>query len=289
MSKILITGATGQLGHSVIEHLLKTTPAYLITALVRDESKAANLKAKGVNIAVGNYLDKASLENATKGIDKLLLISSSDFNDRIGQHKNVIDAAKKSGVKHILYTGVTMVDIENSPLKAFLSDHFLTEDYIKASGFTYTMLQNTLYTDVIPMFVGEQVINTGIFFPAGDGKVAFATRKDLAEATAKILTSEGHENKTYNLTNKVGSSFADVAAALSQLSGKTVGYISPDNEAFVGMLKSIGLPQPIIAMSEAFAAGIKNKDFEITSGTLESILGRKPTSLSDYLKETFKL
>ncbi|WP_461631539.1 SDR family oxidoreductase [Labilibaculum euxinus] len=289
MEKILVTGATGHLGNIVVENLLKKVSAGQISILVRDEAKAQALKAKGVTVNIGSYQDIHSLNNAMKGIDKVLLISSSDFNDRIGQHKNVVDAAKQAGVKHILYTGVTLKDIAASPLQPLLQDHFQTEDYIKASGLSFTFLQNSLYAEVIPMFVGEDVLKTGIFFPAGEGKVPFAVRKDLGEAIAIILAGEGHENKTYHLTASKTYSFADIAAELTTLSGKKVNYTSPEDDAFEDMLKQFGLPEEIVLMSVLFAKGIKNNDFNMADGTLESILGREQTDLRMFLKEAFNL
>ncbi|MDQ1771975.1 NAD(P)H-binding protein [Labilibaculum sp. A4] len=289
MEKILVTGATGHLGNIVVENLLKKVSAGQISILVRDESKAQALKAKGVTVNIGSYQDIHSLNNAMKGIDKVLLISSSDFNDRIGQHKNVVDAAKQAGVKHILYTGVALKDIAASPLQPLLQDHFQTEDYIKASGLSFTFLQNSLYAEVIPMFVGEDVLKTGIFFPAGEGKVPFAVRKDLGEAIAIILAGEGHENKTYHLTASKTYSFADIAAELTTLSGKKVNYTSPEDDAFEDMLKQFGLPEEIVLMSVLFAKGIKNNDFNMADGTLESILGREQTDLRMFLKEAFNL
>src|SRR5680860_838392 len=117
---ILVTGASGQLGKLVVENLLQRVPSGQVAGLVRDESKVTDLKAKGVDIRVGDYHDPASLESAFEGVDKLLFISSADFNDRLRQHKNVIDAAKKAGVKHVFYTGVKMKDISASPLKPLL-------------------------------------------------------------------------------------------------------------------------------------------------------------------------
>ncbi|PKQ60642.1 NAD(P)-dependent oxidoreductase [Labilibaculum manganireducens] len=289
MEKILVTGATGHLGNIVVENLLKKVSAGQISILVRDEAKAQALKAKGVTVNIGSYQDIHSLNNAMKGIDKVLLISSSDFNDRIGQHKNVVDAAKQAGVKQILYTGVTLKDIAVSPLQPLLQDHFQTEDYIKESGLSFTFLQNSLYAEVIPMFVGEDVLKTGIFFPAGEGKVPFAVRKDLGEAIAIILASEGHENKTYHLTASKTYSFADIAAELTSLSGKKVNYTSPEDDAFEDLLKQFGLPEEIVLMSVLFAKGIKNNDFNMADGTLESILGREQTDLRMFLKEAFNL
>jgi NAD(P)H dehydrogenase (quinone) len=286
---ILVTGATGQLGQIVIEKLLAKIPSNQIAALVRDANKAEHLIAKGVNVRVGDYQNGESLLAAFQGVEKLLLISSSDFNDRLGQHKNAIDAAVKAGVKHVFYTGVTMNDINSSPLKPLLEEHFLTEDYLKASGLSYTFLQNSLYAEVIPMFLGENVVETGVFFPSGDGEVAFALREDLGEATANILVSEGHENQTYNLTGSEIISFAEIAAILSELSDESVSYINPENEVFEGALKQFGLPEGIIQMSVLFAAGIKNNDFNKTYDRLEKFLGRKPTSIKTYLKAVYKL
>lgn len=284
---ILVTGATGELGGLVVGNLLKTVLASEIAVLVRDEAKAAGLKAQGVQIRVGSYTDTDSLATALQGIDKVLLVSSNDFNDRFGQHKNVIDAAKNAGTKHIFYTGVTMQGIENSALNPLLASHYETEDYIKASGLTYTLLQNSLYFEVIPMFVGANVLETGVYFPAGEGKVAFATRADLAEVAAITLTSEGHENKVYDLAGSTAYSFADVAAELSIVAGKDVAYISPEPADFEGLLKQFGLPEGIIFMSLAFAAGIKNNEFDLPSTTLETLLGRKSTDLSAFIKATY--
>ena len=284
---ILVTGATGQLGSQIVENLLKKISPTEIAVLVRDEEKAKELKEKGVQIRVGDYTNPASLVGTFKDVNKLILISSNDFNDRFGQHKNVIDAAKQAGVKHILYTSMSMNDIETSPLKGFLEDHYQAEAYIKQNGFTYTMLQHSLYLDVIPMFIGEQVLDTGVFFPAGEGRVAYASRTDLAEAISKIALSDAFDNQSLPLTNVENYSYADVAKILTELSGKEVAYVSPTPEIFADTLKGFGLPEPIIQMSLGFAAGIKNNDFDKTFPNLETILGRKPQTLKDFLKSVY--
>lgn len=284
---ILVTGATGQLGSKIVENLLTQIAPSEIAVLVRDEEKAKELKTKGVQIRVGDYTNSNSLVEAFKDINKLILISSNDFNDRFGQHKNAIDAAKQAGVKHIIYTSMSMNDIETSPLKGFLEDHYQTEDYIKENGFTYTMMQHSLYSDVIPMFIGEQVLETGVFFPAGEGRVAYASRNDLAEAIAKVALSDAFDNQNLPMTNAENYSYADVAKILTELSGKEVAYISPTPEVFEETLKGFNLPEPIIQMSLGFAAGIKNNDFDKTFQNLETILGRKPQTLKDYLKSVY--
>ncbi len=285
---ILVTGATGHLGNQIVENLLTQISPNEIAVLVRSEEKAKELKEKGVHIRIGDYTNPNSLVEAFKEVEKLILISSNDFNDRIGQHKNAIDAAKQAGVKHILYTSMSMNDIETSPLKGFLEDHYQTEDYIKQNDFTYTMLQHSLYLDVIPMFLGEQVLETGVFFPAGDGRVAYASRTDLAEAISKIVVSDAFDNKSLPLTNTENYSYVDVAEILTEVSGKKVAYVSPTPEVFAETLKGFGLPEPIIQMLLGFAAGIKNNDFDTTFPDLETILGRKPQTLKEYLKSVYR-
>ncbi len=286
---ILVTGATGQLGTIVVNELLKKVPAGEVAVLVRDKQKAAAFQQQGVSVRVATYQDTSALATALQGIEKVLLISSSDLNGRFEQHKNVVDAAKTAGVKHVLYTGITMQNATTSPLKDFVSDHFRTEEYIQANGFSYTFLQNSLYAEVIPMFAGPQAVETGIFFPAGEGKVSFAARQDLGEATANILATTGHENKTYQLTGTAAYSFAEVATTLSSLANKTVNYISPEPAAFEETLKGFGLPAEIIGMSLGFSAAIKHNDFEVVDTTLERLLGRTATDLTTYLKTAYNL
>ena len=170
MSQLLITGATGQLGSQIVSELTAKYPIAQLSVLARSSEKGLPFTEKGITVKIGNYQDPSSLVEAMQGIDSVLLISSSDFNDRIGQHKNVIDAAKAAGVQHIFYTGVAIKDIETSPLKPLLGDHFETEEYIKQSGLTYTFLRNSLYADVVPMFIGANVLETGVFSLLGKGK-----------------------------------------------------------------------------------------------------------------------
>jgi len=284
---ILITGATGNLGTAVIKNLLKKVPANQIAALARDMNKTKELKAKSVDIRMGDYNDAASLNRAMHGVEKLLFISSNDIIARLSQHRNVVDAAKKANVKHILYTSAAMKNIEDSPLKSAMEAHFKTEGFIKESGLNHTILRNTLYADNIPMFAGEKAVEKGLFFPAGKGKVAYATRADLAEATAAILTSPGHENKTYTLTGPKGYSFNDIASELSALAGKTVAYTDAAPATFADMLKKSGLPEQAIDFFLMFGASIKRSDFDIIDPTLGKLLGRKPTDLRTFLKTAY--
>ena len=286
--QILVTGATGNLGSSVIETLLKNIPAQNISALVREEERIVEIQAKGITIFQGDYDNVFALERAMANVDTVLLISAGDQGDRMQQHRNVIDTAKKSGVKNIAYTSRALRNRETLAHQ-LMEEHFLTEDYIKKSGLNYTIFRNTLYMDVLPLFVGKKVFETGIFQPAGDGKVTFALRKEMGEAMANVLSNEDCKNKTYKFTNNEAYSFYDIAKALTTLSGKKVKYHPVDISTFQERMRSTGIPESLLQKLVEFNTDIKNgKEDEITND-LENKLGRKPTTLKEGLKTLFGL
>ncbi|MES2141041.1 MAG: SDR family oxidoreductase [Bacteroidota bacterium] len=285
MSTILITGATGHFGKATIDFLLKKgLAASQISALARTAEKAADLKTKGINVKIGDYTDYASLTVAFKGVEKLFLISSSDLHNRVEQHTNAINAAKEAGVKHIIYTSfVRKNETATSPIAFLAQAHIETENIIKASGIPYTILLNSLYSDVLPGFLGEKVLETGVFLPAGNGKAAFTARIDMAEAAANILLSTGHENKEYIIANTESNNLDELAAFLEELSGKRVTYLNPSKESYIETATSAGLPKEYAGMFAAFSEAIEQGEFENKNTDLENLLGRKPTSLKAFL------
>ena len=284
---ILVTGATGHLGAAVIDFLLKKVPANQIAALVRDEAKASGLKEKGISIRVGNYHDYNSLVQAFKGIDKVLLVSSSDFNDRAGQQINAINAAKEAGVKHVAYTSVATNAATTTVIPFVVDSHIATANHLKASGLTYTLLNHNLYADVLPMFLGEKVVETGVFIAGGEGRVPYASRLDMAEAAANVLTGTGHDNKEYSISADVTYSFADIAQLLSKLANKQVSYVDAPKELYIETLTKAGVPQEYLGVMTGFAEAIKKNEFNLPGSELEKLLGRKPASLESYLKQTY--
>lgn len=278
---IAITGASGHLGKATLNFLLaKTNPSSLV-AVARDTEKVADLAAKGVTVRQGDYTDSASLVAAFAGVDTLVLISSAVLGDeRIRQHTNVINAAKEAGVKHIFYTSAP-----NPSLTAHFTpaiDHFQTENLINESGLAYTIFRNNLYLDILPGVLGDAPQSGKLYFPAGDGKVSFVLRADIAEGLANALLSEGHENKIYEIGSPESYSFGDIAAALSQ-SGKSVDYIDIPNSAYEAELQK-HLPAHYAKMYAGMAEGVKQGDFDVPDATLENLLGRQPVTLTDFLK-----
>ena len=286
---ILVTGATGPLGNAVVHFLVKKVAPSSIAVLVRDTSKAADLEALGVDVRQGDYDDPASLVKAFQGVDKLYFVSGTDIVKRGVQHVNVINAAKAAGVKHVVYTSFQRKnETETSPIAIVAKAHIDTEKALKASGLAYTIMKHNVYMDMLPMFVGEKVLETGtIFLPAGEGKAAYATRLDMAEAGAQVLAGEGHENKTYEISNTESVSYGEIASVLSELSGKEIQYISPSQEDFKAELAKLGVPEMYIGVNAGFAEAIRQGEFDFPSTDLEKLLGRKPTSLKAFLKEAY--
>jgi NAD(P)H dehydrogenase (quinone) len=291
MSKILITGATGHLGLEAVKQLVEKQGADNVYALVRDLAKAAPLTELGVSLVMADYNDYASLVQAFEGVDKLYFVSSSDVMNRAKHHENVVRAATESKVGHIIYTSYQRkTEDGSSPIAFIAAPHLLAEKLILESGLTYTILRHALYSDVLPMFLGEQILETGvIFLPAGDGKAAFATRNDMATAGVEIISGTGHENKIYDISCGESYSMADVAEILSELSGKTIQYAAPDQQSFVDALTQAGVPQEGIQGAATFCQAIAQGEFDFPDNTLERLIGREPESLKAYLAKAYKL
>lgn len=284
---ILITGASGHLGKDTIDFLLKKLPANQIKAMVRDIEKNQELKDKGIDLVQGDYFNYDSLVNAFAGIDKLLFISSGTIQDRTKQHENVVKAAKEAGVKHVIYTSV--LNPQPNPIFFPGVDHTNTEEFLKESGLTYTFLRNCFYHEVLPQLIDvKTALESGkIYYPASNGKISLASRVDMAEATANVLASEGHENKIYNISTAEPYSINDYANILSELSGKKIEYINISEEEFKKQLIAHNVPEGFIAFVLATASAIKNNEINYSDTTLEKLLGHPTLTLKEFLKNNF--
>lgn len=288
MVNIMVTGATGAYGTAVLEALINQgVRKDSLYAMVRDIANTAHLKVLGVNIMYGDYDDFNSLLGAFAGIDKLLFISSTKTTNRGGQHKQVVKAAKRAGVKHIVYTSqLHKTDRSDSPIKFIVNSHLDTENAIKHSGMRYTILRNGLYLDLLPSFLGSKVIAEGIYLPAGNGRIAFALRREMAEATATILATDGHRNKTYDLCGN-GISFPEIALLLSQVTGHELTYRSAVNEKYIDVTAATGIPRKTVLMMAGFCVAADQGELDGESVQLELLLGRIPTDVPTFLQEYY--
>ena len=278
---IAITGATGQLGQHVIESLLKTVPASQIVAIVRNPAKATGLSQQGITVRQADYSDEAAFTTALQGIDKLLLISSSEVGQRAPQHRNVINAAKAAHVKFIAYTSLLHAD--TSPL-GLADEHVATEKMLAESGIAYALLRNGWYTENY-LASAPAALEHGVFIgAAGEGKIASATRADYAAAAARVISEDGHAGKTYELAGDAGWTLSQLAAELAKQSGKKVVYQNLSEADFAAALKSVGLPAGLADMLADSDTGASKGGLFDDSHTLSKLIGRPTTSLADSVK-----
>ncbi|EJF29596.1 MULTISPECIES: SDR family oxidoreductase [Enterobacteriaceae] len=278
---IAITGASGQLGRLVIEDLLKTVKAEEIVAVVRNPAKVDDFASRGVQVREANYGDVSALVKAFSGVEKVLLISSSEVGQRAAQHNNIIAAAKQAGVKLIAYTSLLHAD--KSPL-ALAEEHIVTEQQLKASGVPFVLLRNGWYTENYLASV-PPAIQHGVFIgSAGEGKIASATRADYAAAAAKVMTLDNQAGKVYELAGDRGWTLTELAAEVSQQSGKPVVYQNLNEADFKAALQGAGLPEGFAALLANSDAGAEKGGLFDDSHQLSKLIGRPTTSLRDSVK-----
>ncbi len=278
---IAITGASGQLGRLVIAELLATVPAAQIVALVRTPSKVADLAAQGVVIRQADYNEPAALQAALQGVDKLLLISSSEIGQRAAQHGHVIEAAQGAGVKLLAYTSVLHAD--RSPL-GLAEEHRATEALLKASGLPHVLLRNGWYTENYLASVPPALQYGAFLGCAGEGRIASAARADYAAAAAKVLTLPDQAGKVYELAGDEAYTLADFSAAISEAAGKPVAYTHLPEAAFRGALEQAGLPGPLAALLADSDAGAAQGALFDESRALSRLLGRATTPWQTMVK-----
>lgn len=278
---IAVTGATGKLGRHVIQELAKkVTPAHIV-ALVRDPAKATDLKNLGVQLRRANYDDKGSLADALTGVQKILLISSSEVGKREQQHKNVIAAAQAAKVQHIAYTSILRAD---SSTLGLAKEHLATELEIKKSGLTYTLLRNGWYLENYSENAGAAIATGSLLGAAGNGRFSAASRLDFALAAVKVLTQSGHENKTYELGGSSAFTLEELASQIQEVSKKPVVYKDLVQNEYAKLLVSFGLPEGFANLLADSDSGAKKGDLFTESKDLENLIGRKTTALKEHLQ-----
>lgn len=267
---ILVTAATGEFGDYVIRKLLKRVPAEKVAVAVRNPGKAHHFAAQGVIVRRADYDDPRSWIPALAGVDRLLLISSPEFDveKRVAQHQRVIDAAAAVRVRHIAYTSFVGA---GTPRPGGFNAHYLTERAIEQSGLAYTFLRNPLYTEsALPKAVLEESVKQGVVKNAvGTRSVNTATRADLAEAAAAVLTAGGHERTAYDLTGPPWT-FPQLAAILARFTALPIEVrdVKPEE---------LG---PMAFLVELMAEGF----FEQNTPHLEQLIGRRPIDVEQYVK-----
>ncbi|MEE2523523.1 SDR family oxidoreductase [Pseudarthrobacter sp. J75] len=279
---IVITGATGHLGRLVLEALLnRNVPAEEIVAVGRSTEKLAEFAARGVQVKAMDYDDAASVSEALKGAQKVLLISGSEVGKRVGQHRAVIEAAKAEGVELLAYTSIANAGTTGMKLAA---EHHATEELLKESGVPFALLRNSWYlenyTAQIPTY-----LEYGVSGSAGEGRVSAATRADYAEAAAAVLVSEGQAGKVYELGGEAFS-LSGLAAEVGAAAGKEVSYHDLPAEDFAKLLEGAGVPGPFAEILADSDLGIARGDLLVSGSDLATLLGRPATSMQQAVRES---
>lgn len=278
---IAITGASGQLGRLVIEELLKKLPAAEIVAAVRHPDRVEDLAGRGVHIRLADYDQPATLEAAFRGVDKLLLISSSEVGRRVPQHRAVIEAARRAEVKLLAYTSV--LHAATSPL-GLAGEHQATEALLQASGLPCVVLRNGWYSENYLASVPTAVQHGALFGCAGDGRIASAARADLAAAAAAVLTSDDQAGRVYELAGDESYTLAELAAEVARQSGRPVAYRNLAEPEFKAALVGAGLPEDLAGLLADSDAGAARGALFDDGHQLSRLLGRPTTPIAALLK-----
>lgn len=276
-----VTGASGQLGRLVLADLLGRVEPGQIVALVRDPAKLSDLAALGVSVRAFDYAQPETLAPALAGVERLLLISSSEVGQREAQHRAVIDAAKTASVGFLAYTSILHAD--SNPLDLAV-EHRATEAAILESGLRHAFLRNGWYLENYTGSAGAEVEHGSVIGSAGEGRISAATRADYAAAAAAVLTGDVSEDHIYELAGDEGFTMSDYSAALADVSGKPVNYVDMPEADFRAALEGIGVPAPWPAvLAETSAKSAKDALFD-ESRTLSALIGRPTTKLVDAVK-----
>ncbi len=283
--KLLVTGANGHLGRRVIAHLLemhKISPANIV-ATSRDPGKLDALAKQGVQVRQADFENPATLDNAFKGVDRALIISTDAIDRpgrRLAQHKAAVEAAKRAGVKHVLYTSMPKPDVS---LVLFAPDHLGTEQAIAASGLGYTILRNNWYMENLLMTVPTLLATGKWFTAAGEGRIPYISREDCARAAAAAMASESSDNKRYDITGPESFTVAQIAALISEFAGKQIEVVQLNDEQLAAGLKAAGLPEPVAQLLVSMDANTRAGNKDIQSNAVVELTGKKPQTLREFL------
>lgn len=285
---LLVTGASGQLGRGVVRHLLgaqRIAPSRII-ATTRNPESLADLAALGVTVRTADFNDLVSLEKAFEGADRVLIISTGELDlksdRRLKQHQAAVAAAKAAGVSHLLYT--SMPNPEPGSPVLFAGDHYGTEQAIKASGIPYTIFRNGWYQENLFMALPHAIASGQWYTSAGDGRIAHAARDDMAAAIAAGLASDSTESTTYTLTGPQAYTTAEIAALVSEVTGKPLEVVQLPDDALTEGVKAAGIPEEFARVIVSFDANTRSGRIAMVTDALETLSRRKPRSLKQFLE-----
>jgi uncharacterized protein YbjT (DUF2867 family) len=278
---IIVTGATGQLGRGIVKQLLARTSADQVAVSVRDPEKAADLADEGVSVRRGDFSDPGTLAPAFRDASQVLVTSTNTLGEEgVIQARAAIDAAYHAGASRVLYTSHQAANPDS--LFAPAPDHAAIEAHLARLGRPYTSLRNGYYMTSLQFHIADAA-QTGELVAPADGPVSWTARDDLAEAAAAILLDEGRFNgPTPPLISGPMVDLGDVAATLSELSGRTIRRVVVDDEDFVARLVQKGTPEHYARLLLGSFHAARRGEFAVTDPTLERLIERPPITIRDF-------
>jgi NAD(P)H dehydrogenase (quinone) len=279
---IVITGASGHLGRLVAEAVLERVEPDRVVLVTRDPSRLDDLAQRGAQVRAGDFGDPSSLPSAFAGVERALIVSTDQIGVRVPGHHAAIDAAAAAGARSIAYTSAVNPSHSNPIVVA--TDHRETEEHLRASGTGWTMLRNSIYTEILLMAAGAALASGHHVHNEGAGRVSYVARADCASAAAAVLTSDGHDGKLYDVTGAEALSAGDVAALFAELGGRPVQALGVDDDAFIaGLIEHAQMPEPVARAYATFGIGARRGYSGAVSTTVRDLTGAAPAPARDVL------
>ena len=283
---IVVTGATGQFGRAVVQHLVKRVSHTPVGASVRDPAKAADLVALGVRVRRGDFAEPESLPHAFEGATQILVVSSNaqaSGGDPVAQHGAAIAAARAVGARRVVYTS----NMAASATSAFppMHTHAATEVMLAESGLAWTALRHGFYASSGVALMGN-ALTTGVLQAPADGPVSWTAHADLAEAAAVVLVDEGRfEGPTPPLTGAEALDMADLTGIVSEVLGRPIRRDTLSDEDLRARMAARGLPPVVASITLGLYAASRAREFAAVDPMLGRLLSRRPTSMRDVIAE----
>lgn len=281
---IVITGAAGHLGRQVAELVLEEADPADVILVTRRPEAIADLAERGAQVRHGDFDDPASLPAALAGGTRMLLISTDAIGSRIAQHTAAIHAARRAGVRHVVYTSVTN-PAQDGPLGIVSTEHEGTERALRESGLTWTMLRNSVYSDFLVAPAQAALARGAHVTNAGDGRVGYVAREDCGRAAAAVLLTDGHEGVAYDITGPDAVDPRALAAAFSEAGGAPVAVSPVDDAAYVQILVDAGTPAEMAGVLADFGRAAREGVLDVASTAVRDLTGRDPLSVAAVLRD----
>jgi NAD(P)H dehydrogenase (quinone) len=279
---VIVTGASGHLGRLVANELLERIPATELVVVSRHPQALGNLADRGVTVRHGDFDEPDSLAEAFAGGDRVLLISTLAIGRRTAQHRAAIEAAAAAKVGHVVYTSFPNPGPDH-PVGPVATEHGETEEILHDSGLAWTVLRNAMYAELQVPPGALAVAGGKLYTNAGDGLLVPVSRQDCAAAAAAVLTTDGHDGMTYDITGSEALSQSQLADLFSEVSGRPVQLMPIGDKMLTWGLTRNGAPKPVARAIVAFGRAIREGYYDVVDTAAATLTGREPRSLRDVL------